>query len=177
MLLAVAVIAAHSACAGDAPVVRSRRPVGAEAEVVRASLVTLFSRRERAQSIAIWTDSRERSPTLSAFGGRFDAHDTLQLVDLPSGGGAWPFALEATSLRDMQAFFKRAPAGWDSWFSSRQGSGGVVEIVRPRIAGDSASIIIGRACGEICRGAWRVSLVREGGVWRTHNVVVLTVPR
>jgi hypothetical protein len=49
--------------------------------------------------------------------------------------------------------------------------------VKPRIFGDSAVMVVGRACGEICRTAWRVSLARVGSEWQVRQVTVLTLPR
>jgi hypothetical protein len=42
---------------------------------------------------------------------------------------------------------------------------------------DSAVVVVGRACGEICRTAWRVVVVRTDGVWTVSRVDVLKVLR
>jgi hypothetical protein len=148
-----------------------------EVEVLDATLTELFARRERARSITVWENGRRFAPTMAAFGGPFDDADTLALIPAAHLELDVPFRVERTTLRDMEAFFRTDPEGWDAWFEAHPGNAGVVEIVRPRIRGDSAQVIIGRACGEHCRTAWRVRLARTGMPWRVQSVEVLRVPR
>jgi hypothetical protein len=42
---------------------------------------------------------------------------------------------------------------------------------------DSAVMVVGRACGEICRSAWRVSLRRSDSAWRVRQVQTLVLPK
>ena len=148
-----------------------------EVEELDAALTELFARRERARSITVWEDGRRFAPTMAAFGGSFDDADTLALIATAQLALDVPFRVERTTLRDMEASFRTDPEGWDAWFEAHPGNAGVVEIVRPRISGDSAQIIIGRACGEHCRTAWRVRLARTDAPWRVQSMEVLRVPR
>jgi hypothetical protein len=148
-----------------------------ETAVISAALTELFARREHAQAITIWEDGREFAPTLAAFGGVSDDTDTMALVSTRAQTLAVPFRVERTTLRDMEAFFRTDPEGWDAWFEAHPGNAGVVEIVRPRVTGDSAEMIVGRVCGEHCRTAWRLQLGRTGDRWTVRTVAVVRVPR
>lgn len=147
-----------------------------ERDVVRAALVELFARRERARAITLWHDPRSQAPTLSAYGGPWDDRDTLALLAVDTTGLGLPFRVERTTLATMEAFFRTNPAGWDAWFSANPGNAGIVEVVTPRIVADSAVVIVGRACGEICRSAWRVSLTRRADRWDVRQITVLRLP-
>ena len=153
------------------------RDYPSERAVLRATLVELFARREQARAITVWHDPREQSPTLSAFGRPYDHHDTLQLQIVDTTGLGLPFRVERTILRDVEAYFKAHPKGWDAWFAAHPGSAGIVEVTRPRMFADSAIVVVGRACGEICRTAWHVVVVRTDGVWTVSRVDVLKVLR
>jgi hypothetical protein len=148
-----------------------------QAAVIGEALAELFARRERARSITVWEDGRRFAPTMAAFGGSFDDADTLALIRTARLKLDVPFGVERTTLREMEAFFRTDPEGWDAWFEAHPGNAGVVEIVRPRINGDSALVVVGRACGEHCRTAWQVQLVRTGGAWAVRSVEALRVPR
>lgn len=148
-----------------------------ERAVLRATLVELFATREHAQVIGVWQDPRQQSPTLSAFGGPWDHHDTLALHRVDSTGLGLPFRVERITLGDMERFFRAHPKGWDAWFEAHPGNAGVVEIATPKIADDSAVVIVGRACGEICRTAWRVTLARTGEAWNVSRVEILKLPK
>jgi hypothetical protein len=76
----------------------------------------------------------------------------------------------------MEQYFRTHPGGWEAWLEAHPGSAGVVEVTRPRFDGDSALVVVGRACGEICRSVWRVSLGRRGHAWQVRAVTVLRVP-
>jgi len=149
----------------------------AERAVLRAALQELFARREHAQAVTLWQDARQQAPTLSVYGGPWEAHDTLALAQVDAAALALPFRVEHTSLREMSDFFARHPGGWDRWFERHPGNAGVVEVVTPRLFADSAVVTVGRACGEMCRTAWRVSLVRSGDTWQVRRVRVLRLPR
>jgi hypothetical protein len=169
------------------------RDHAAERAVLRATLVELFATREQAVAITVWRDPREQAPTLSAWGPPWDHRDTLRLQVVDTTGLGLPFRVERTTLGDMERAFRDTPDAWDRWFVENPGNAGIVEVTRPRLMGDSAVLVVGRACGEICRSAWRVTLEREqGGAsrgatsqgndrpadgWRVRRVDVLTVPR
>lgn len=147
-----------------------------ERAVLRATLVELFARRERARAITLWHDPRRQAPTLSAYGGPWDDRDTLALQAADSTGLGLPFRVERTTLGTIEAFFRAHPAGWDAWFEANPGNAGIVEVVTPRVFTDSAVVIVGRACGEICRSAWRVSLTRRADGWSVRHITVLRLP-
>ncbi len=165
-------LAGAFAIAGCAP----GRDHAGERAVVRAALVELFATREKARAITVWHDPRQQGPTLSAYGGPWDHRDTLALQVVDTTGYGLPFRVEHTTLREISAFFAEHPGGWDVWFETHPGNAGVVEVVQPRMYADSAAVIVGRACGEICRSAWRVSLVRDGASWRVRQVRTLVLP-
>lgn len=153
------------------------RSYPAERAVLRAALMELFSRREQAQAITVWHDPREQAPTLSYYGGPYDHHDTLQLQVVDTTGFGLPFRVERTTLREVETYFKARPKGWDAWLADHPGNAGIVEVTKPRMYADSAVIVVGRACGEICRSAWRVVVARRDTSWVVQRVDVLNVLR
>jgi hypothetical protein len=152
------------------------RDYPSERAVLKATLLELFARREQAQVITVWHDPRRQSPTLSAFGGPWDHHDTLALQVVDTTAFGLPFRVERITLGDMERYFRDHPKGWDAWFAEHPGNAGVVEVVKPRMFQDSAVVYVGRACGELCRSAWRVTVARRNGTWAVSRVDVLKVP-
>lgn len=152
------------------------RDYPAERAVLKATLLELFATREQARVITVWHDPRRQGPTLSAYGGPWDHHDTLALQVVDTTALALPFRVERITLRDMERFFRDHPTGWDAWFAEHPGNAGVVEVVKPRMFQDSAVVYVGRACGELCRTAWRVVVARRAGTWAVARVDVLKAP-
>jgi hypothetical protein len=148
----------------------------AEQAVLKVTLMELFATREHAQAITVWHDPRQQAPTLSAFGGPWGQDDTLALQVVDTTALGLPFRVERITLGEMEHYFREHPKGWDAWFAEHQGNAGVVEVVTPRMFQDSAVVYIGRACGELCRSAWRVTVGRRGDRWAVSRVDVLKVP-
>lgn len=169
-LLLVCALGALGACGPG-------RDYPSERAVLRATLMELFADREQARAITVWHDPRQQAPTLSVYGGPFDHHDTLQLQVVDTTGLALPFRVERTTLREVERYFKAHPKGWDAWLAEHPGNAGIVEVTKPRMFADSAVVVVGRACGEICRTAWRVVVARTGSTWAVSRVDVLKVQR
>jgi hypothetical protein len=81
------------------------------------------------------------------------------------------------SATDMVRLFREHADGWRAFYRQYAGTPGLVELGRVRYAGRTATVVVGRSCGEHCLHAWRVT-VRAGGdrVWRVTGVAPFTVP-
>lgn len=148
----------------------------------RAALVTLFAERERAGQLLLWRDPRpdalRDAPTLGLLAGAGAADAPLALAEPDVAALALPLPARTIAPAEVAAHFRVHPDGWEAWFRRFAGSGGVVELTVPRaVAADTALVVVGRACGEHCRQAWRVTVAREGRAWRTASVEPLALPR
>lgn len=157
-------VAAVIGCRGDAARV--------ERDVVRVALVQLFTVREHAQAITLWRD-----PTVSLTLDALPDADARPRVTVDSATLALPLRIESANRASMDAFFHEHASGWDAWFEAHPANAGLVEVAQPQMRGDTATVVVGRACGEQCRNAWRVTLVRASGAWTVQQVDVLSVPR
>lgn len=140
--------------------------------IARAALSHLFLSRERAQALTLWQD-----PTVSLTLGALRDADAQPRVALDSAVLGLPLATREATVASMEAFFKAHPAGWDAWFIANPANAGLVEVAAPRVRGDDATMVVGRACGEHCRSAWRLTLRRVRHDWVVQQVRVLPVPR
>jgi hypothetical protein len=146
-----------------------------DARVRGAALRHLFRERERAGQLVVWADAREPGPVFSALGwrpdlsvGRADA-DLATTPELPVVG---------VTAADMARLFRDHPDGWTAFYRRYAGAPGLVEVGLVERSRAGASVVVGRACGEHCLHAWRVSLSSgTGGTWRVTRVVPLRVPR
>lgn len=143
-----------------------------ETPIARTAVQALFEQRERAQAITLWHDT-----TTSLTLGLLTAADASPLVRIGAPSLAPSLRYRMATLDTMEAFFRTHAAGWDAWFEANPGNAGLVEIARPVIRGREATIVVGRACGEQCRSAWRLSLTRDAATWRVQRIDVLAVPR
>lgn len=160
--------------------------------IVGAALTALFVDRERSSEVLLWQDPVRDAPVFGNAAVRAVVAPYQHNPARPSR--ARPFALAVIDsarlslpipwrpvrLATLEAHFREHAAGWDSWFRLHPGSTGVVEVTVPLPDGSSrerASLLVGRACGEHCRNAWRVTLRRTDGVWRADSVVALPLPR
>lgn len=176
--LAMTVIA--TACSRDpAPFSRAE-----SSSIARAALGALFVDREHTRSILLWTGSLAEAPTfgerrlrVAALGSR--GADALTLAGLDTSALRLPVPVLPVDAGMLDAHFRANPAGWDTWFRRFPGASGIVEVGRPFAGRDgSATLFVGRACGEHCHSAWRLVLSRTAaGVWRVDSVIPLPLPR
>ncbi|HEY0780341.1 MAG TPA: hypothetical protein VGD56_20460 [Gemmatirosa sp.] len=128
----------------------------------------LFIVREHARRLVVWADAAERGPTFDVLG-RDDAD-----VDTRALGAAIPVAVDRVTAPDLARLFRRHPDGWAAFYRTYPGAPGVVELASPVWSGDTlATVVVGRACGEHCLNAWRVSV--RGG--RALAAVPLRLPK
>lgn len=131
-----------------------------DARVQGAAGRELFVVREHARLLVVWHDVTERGPTFDLLG-RDDAA-------LDSAALATTVTIPVIRVRsaDLVRVFRMHPDGWAAFYAAYPGTPGLVEFTRPVWAGDTATVIVGRACGEHCFFAWRVT-VRDGRVLAT----------
>ena len=130
----------------------------ADARVQGAAVRELFVTREHARRLVLWNDSAEPGPTFGTLGEQDAVGDTAALaraISVPV------LPVRAT---DLVRLFRAHPDGWAAFYAAYPGAPGLVELARPTWSGDTlATVIVGRACGEHCFNAWRVT-VRDGRV-------------
>lgn len=142
-----------------------------QVDIARVAIRQLFLTRERAQALTLWRDTL--SLTLRALP---DA-DARERLPLDSATLALPIPTHVADQHQMEAFFRTHRTGWDAWFAANPANGGLIEVAAPRVEGNDASIVVGRACGEHCRNAWRLTLRRIRHEWVVQRITVLPVPR
>ena len=160
--------------------------------IVGAALLELFAVRARSRELLLWQDPVRDAPVFGNAAVRSIVapyqHNPARpsrlrpfaLAVVDSAALVLPIPWRPVRLATLEAHFREHAAGWDSWFRLHPGSTGVVEVTVPIPEGearDRASVLVGRACGEHCRNAWRVTLRRSEGVWRADSVVALPMPR
>ena len=160
--------------------------------IVGAALTALFVDREPSTEILLWQDPVRDAPVFGNAAVRSIVtpyqHNPARpsrlrpfaLAVVDSARLALPIPWRPVRLATLEAHFREHAAGSESWFRLHPGSTGVVEVTVPIPEGegrDRASLLVGRACGDDCRHAWRVTLRRRDGVWRADSVVALPLPR
>ena len=143
-----------------------------QADIARVALKQLFLTRERAHAVALWRDA---TVTLSLPATL--ASDAAPRLALDSATLALPVPTRAEDRASMDAFFRANPKGWDAWFIANPASAGLIEVAEPRVHDNDATIVVGRACGEHCRNAWRLTLKRIRHEWVVQAIDVLPVPK
>jgi hypothetical protein len=140
------------------------------AAIDRAVLTTLFAERERGTRLVLYA-------------GPSDSALTLQSAVLPAGAvlrrasvDGVPLSVELVGPSQLTAHFRAHPEAWRAWFERFPGSAGLVERTEPAVEGARATMLVGRACGEHCRMAWRVTLLHGAGAWRVQQVMPVPLP-
>ncbi len=129
-----------------------------DARVEAAAVHELFVTREHARRIVLWTDRAERGPTFDVLQARDADVDTAAL------GAAIPAPVVGVDAPDLDRLFRAHPDGWAAFFARYPAAPGLVELARPAWSGDTlASVVVGRACGEHCFNAWRVTVAWPSG--------------
>ncbi len=136
--------------------------------IQRVALHELFSEREHARVLVVWSDSSDAGPVLAS------------LDETPASTVAASSALPQVrvSRDDVHALFRDHPDGWAALFERHPGAAGLVEVGRVQPGADprTATLVIGRSCGEHCRMAWRVAARRDASPeWRVPAVERLEV--
>jgi hypothetical protein len=150
-----------------------------DARVQGAALRHLFRERERAGRLVVWADAAEAGPVFAALGVPADGADMPPVDARTADGLAAAVGVPVTlaSAIDMTRLFRENPDGWKAFYWANPGTPGLVELGRVRYAGRTATVVVGRSCGEHCLHAWRVTLsAGGGGAWRATAVEPLRVP-
>ena len=162
---------APAACAPGRPHAPAEAPDAAAARGL--ALRRLFFERERAARLVLWDDPAP-GPAFEALGRR--------PAPLGAGGARRVAAVVGapvvTVTADTLARLFRAHAdGWAAFYRRYAGAPGLVEVGPAERAGAGAAVVVGRACGEHCLNAWRVTLgTGAAGGWRVTGVAPLRVP-
>ena len=137
------------------------RPHRGDAEVQGAAVRALFVTREHARQLVVWADPDEPGPTFDVI-----PHAPAR-VDVGAVAAAVPTSVVPVRAADLARLFRAHPDGWAAFYATYPGAPGLVELARPVWSGDTlATVVVGRACGEHCLNAWRVT-VRDGRVVAT----------
>lgn len=137
-----------------------------QADVARVAIRQLFLSRERASALTLWRDS---AVSLSLGAAPRLALDSATLsLPVPTG---------SEDTQTMGAFFRDHPKGWDAWFDAHPANSGLIEVAMPSVNDNDATIVVGRARGEHCRNAWRLTLKRKRHEWVVQRIDVLSVPQ
>jgi hypothetical protein len=142
-----------------------------QVDIARVAIRTLFLVRERPQAITLWRD------TVSLTLGTLAPGATPRRVPLDSAVLGLPIPTHVADQRSMEAFFREHPAGWDAWFLANPANGGLIEVAEPEVEGNDARVVVGRACGEHCRAAWRLTLTRIRHEWVVQRIEAIPLPR
>jgi hypothetical protein len=145
-----------------------------DAAVQRAALRSLFVEREPNARLVLWVDEAHTGPVFEALGEPAAAPARALVAD-PSLG----IPVDTVRERDLDSLFSANPDGWTAFFRVHPQSFGLIEVATPRYSagGADAVVLVGRACGEHCRQAWRVRVGRgPNGAWRTRGVTFVRVP-
>jgi hypothetical protein len=151
-----------------------------DARVQGAALRHLFRERERAGRLVVWADAAEVGPVFAALGVPADRVDRLAVGARAADGLTAAVGVPVTlaSATDMARLFREHADGWRAFYRQYAGTPGLVELGRVRYADRTATVVVGRSCGEHCLHAWRVTLgAGAGGAWRATGVEPLRVPR
>ncbi len=144
------------------------RPYRADADVQGAAVRELFFTREHARRLVLWADPDEPGPTFEVI------YQDDARVDARAVASTVPTSVIPVRAADLARLFRAHPDGWAAFYAAYPGAPGLVELARPVWSGDTlATVVAGRACGEHCFNAWRVT-VRDGRVVAT---VPLRIPK
>ncbi len=150
------------------------------AAIQRAALVTLFTQREQARQILLWSDRAHVAPTLQLLR---ETHDDSVAASTPALATlSLPIHAETVTLADLEAHFANHPDAWEAWFAKYPASSGIVALTEPvpqPVNADGLTrvmLTVVRTCGEHCHSAWRLYLRRDAtGSWRTLSVQPLAL--
>lgn len=151
----------------------SRGAAADDGAVQREAVRFLLRERARDDAIVLWSDATP-GPVFETLG---------EPAAAPVAGVAGPTALGGVSdiqRADLDTLFRAHPDGWRAFFAQHPGATGVIELSRVRYADDrrAATIVVGRACGEHCRQAWRVRVERRAdGRWQATGLTFIGVPQ
>jgi hypothetical protein len=128
----------------------------------------LFFVRERAGRLAVWDDRREAGPVFEALG-----RAPGPPVDAAAVGRVVGAPVTLLGTGDLERLFRDHPDGWAAFYRAYPRAPGLVEVGPVEREAGKTVVVVGRACGEQCRNAWRVEV--DGG--RVVRAGVVRVPR
>jgi hypothetical protein len=148
---------------------------GPTREIHRAAMVELFTVRERAQRLVFWRDPGTRGPVFSRLHADGSSAALPEPVAAAATGDLLP--IDSVSLPRLEQLFRDAPDGWKAFFAQQPGAPGIIELgeVRHDSRSGTASVLVGRSCGERCATAWQLEL-RRAPEWQVTAMRVLSLP-
>ncbi len=128
----------------------------------------LFLVRERPRVLVVWADPAP-GPVFAESDSGFRPSRAERP---PRRVGAVP--VETVGQRELTALFRANPDGWEAFYARYPGALGIIEFAPAQVDDDSASLVVGRSCGEHCRFVWRVQLRRVAAAqWRVARVTAV----
>ncbi len=170
---------AGAACAPDTgtPNVRRLADEGTAYAVQRLALDSLFSGREHASRLVLWSTDAGDGPVLEAIGSAVVRPAVPRAVDVTKLGSSLPArVMDEAALR---ALFRRYPDAWAEFFREHPGAVGLVELAPVVLSdgGRTGRSYVGRSCGEHCRSAWQLTARRDAnGRWRDIDLHWVRLP-
>ncbi|MEO7964864.1 MAG: hypothetical protein ABIT38_13255 [Gemmatimonadaceae bacterium] len=148
----------------------------------RAAIVQLFLSYERPQQLVFWDGAPRDSPIF----GEIALGDSLNPRGVSPESLLLPIPVSVVHREELERLFHENADAWEAWYRLHPASGGVVEVTAPRLAppssarittSSSASVVIGRLCGEHCRSAWNVTVEKKHGEWIVKGVRPVALPK
>ncbi|MBV9880340.1 MAG: hypothetical protein JO180_07585, partial [Gemmatirosa sp.] len=113
---------------------------GASAQ--RAALRHLFRDRAHDRALVLWADASRAGPVFEALGEPPAPPVAGTPADTSLG------SVVALRGHDLDTLFRAHPDGWAAFFAQHPGATGLLEVARAVRHGDTATVLVGRACGE-----------------------------
>jgi hypothetical protein len=175
----VAAALAGAACAPDrgAPNVTRLADEGTAYAVQRLALDSLFSGREHAGRLVLWSTDAADGPVLEALGAAVVRPKAPRVVDVTKLAPSLPARVMDEAA--LTALFRRYPDAWAEFFREHPGAAGLVELAPVVLSdgGRTARTYVGRSCGEHCRSAWQLTARRDAnGRWRLTDLRWVRLP-
>jgi hypothetical protein len=176
-LIAAALVGAGCAADRGTPNVTRLADERTGYAVQRLALDSLFSGREHASRLVLWSTDAADGPVLEAVGVAVVRPKAPRVVDVTKLAPSLPARVmdEAT----LTALFRRYPDAWAEFFREHPGAAGLVELAPVVLSdgGRTARTYVGRSCGEHCWSAWQLTARRDAsGRWRLTDLHWVRLP-
>ena len=145
--------------------------------VQRLAVDSLFNGREHASRLVLWATDAGDGPVFEALDSLVPKPTTPRAIDAARLGASVPARVMTEPA--LAELFRQNPDGWAAFFRANPAAAGLVELSAVRVSRDgrSATMYVGRSCGEHCRNAWVVTARRQAsGPWTIAELRWLRVP-